>query len=151
MIHKTISAILVSCLLVISLAWKPVQADAPTKSKDEIAQEQFSKDLDDWLYKLAMCESTNNPKAVNLIDSDGKPAYGLYQYKLGTFLGLSKKYNVFPELTVDTVHKYAMDGDKSHHLTREVIKSNPKEADQWGCRFKTSVGKPPALKDYLQE
>lgn len=151
MIKKYISAILVSCLLVISLAWKPVQADAPTKSKDEIAQEQFSKDLDDWLYKLAMCESTNNPKAVNPVDSDGKPAYGLYQYKLGTFLGLSKKYNVFPELTVDTVHKYAMDGEKSHHLTREVIKSNPKEADQWGCRFKTSVGKPPALKDYLQE
>lgn len=151
MIYKTISAILVSCLLVISLAWKPVQADAPTKSKYEIAQEQFSKDLDDWLYKLVMCESTNNPKAVNPVDSDGKPAYGLYQYKLSTFLGLSKKYNVFPELTVDTVHKYAMDGEKSHHLTREVIKSNPKEADQWGCRFKTSVGKPPALKDYLQE
>lgn len=150
MIYKTISVLLVSCLLVISLAWKPAQADAPTKSKEEIAQDAFLQDLDNWLYKLAMCESTNNPKAVNPMDSDGKPAYGLYQYKLGTFLGLSKQYNVFPELTVDTVHKYAMDGEKAHHLTREVIRTNPKEADLWGCRFKATVGKPPALKDYLQ-
>lgn len=133
--------------LLITLFIGKASAEAPQPTPEE----KYNLALDIWLGKLAMCESTNNPKAVNPMDSDGKPAYGLYQYKLGTFLGLSKKYNVFPELTVDTVHKYAMDGDKAHHLTREVIRTNPKEADQWGCRFKTSVGKPPALKDYLQE
>lgn len=151
MIYKILSVTTISCLLIISLAWKPVQADAPTLSKEELAMQSFNSDLDNWLYKLATCESTNNENAVNPKDSDGKPAYGLYQYKLGTFLYLSKKYNVYPDITVDVVHKYAMDGSKSHNLTREVIKNNPKEADQWGCRFKPTVGKPPILKDYLHE
>ena len=131
--------------LLITLFIGKASAEAPQPTPEE----KYNLALDTWLGKLAMCESTNNPNAVNPKDSDNLPAYGKYQYKLGTFLGLSKKYNVYPELTIDLVHKYAMDGEKSYHLTKVAISTNPKEANQWGCTRK--IGKPPVKEDYLQK
>ena len=131
--------------LLITLFIGKASAEAPQPTPEE----KYNLALDIWLGKLAMCESTNNPNAVNPKDSDNLPAYGKYQYKLGTFLGLSKKYNVYPELTIDLVHKYAMDGEKSYHLTKVAISTTPKEANQWGCTRK--IGKPPVKEDYLQK
>lgn len=119
-------------------------AESPQLSNEE----RYELAMNTWLVKLSTCESNNNEKAVNPRDSDGKPAYGLYQYKLGTFMSLAKKYSVYPDLTIDMVHKYAMDGDKAHHLTKEVIMKNPKEALQWGCTYHKNVGKPPKIEDF---
>ena len=55
------------------------QADVHLYSwKDELAQTP-------WLEQLAKCESGINEKAVNPKDSDNLPAYGLFQYKTGTW------------------------------------------------------------------
>ena len=127
---------------------------AKAESPQPSIEERYELAMNSWLDKLAFCESGDknhpkgNPNAVNPKDSDGKPAYGLMQYKLGTFMYLSKKYEVYPELTLDLVHKYAMNGAKAWFLTKEVIMQNPKEADQWGCRFHKEVGKPPSIKDF---
>lgn len=134
----------------VALTYGTAVAESPQPTNEE----RYELALNTWLDKLAFCESGDknhpkgNPAAVNPLDSDGRPAYGLMQYKLGTFLGLAKKYEIYPSINIDMVHKYAMDGEKSYHLTKEVIKKNPKEADQWGCRWKPHVGKPPVLADF---
>lgn len=51
--------------------------------------------LDQWVKKMAYCESTNNPLAVNPVDLDGTPSLGLYQFKPGTFRHYVEKYNLF--------------------------------------------------------
>ncbi len=124
-----------------------IYGTAMAESPEPSNQERYELALDTWLDKLFYCESSNNPNAINKKDSDGKPAYGLGQYKLGTFLSLSKKYNVYPDLTVDMVHAYAMDGEKSYHLTKEVMMQNPKEAGQWGCTKKIG-GYPPTKEEF---
>lgn len=50
--------------------------------------------LEAYLDALALCESGNNPRALNPNDSDGTPSYGRYQFKPGTFDYFSSLYNV---------------------------------------------------------
>jgi hypothetical protein len=138
------------CLSLFVFTYGTATAESPQPS----IEERYDLAMNIWLNKLAFCESgdkkhpNGNPNAVNPKDSDGKPAYGLMQYKLGTFMGFAKEFKIYPELTIDMVHKYAMDGEKSYYLTKEVIKQDPKKADQWGCRFHKEVGKPPKIEDF---
>lgn len=37
------------------------------------------------LLRVAKCESGLNPRALNKMDTDGLPAFGLFQYKKGTW------------------------------------------------------------------
>jgi len=46
------------------------------------------------LEALAKCESTVNESAVNPSDSDGLPAYGLFQYKETTWEAFQKEMGV---------------------------------------------------------
>lgn len=50
--------------------------------------------LDKYLDKLALCESGNNPTAINPKDLDGTPSLGLFQFKTGTFNYFSDKYGI---------------------------------------------------------
>lgn len=45
-----------------------------------------------WRDELAQCESSGDPLAVNPIDRDGTSSYGLYQFKPGTLIGISRAY-----------------------------------------------------------
>lgn len=45
----------------------------------------YELEQDQELYDLAKCESQLNEKAINPMDSDGLMAYGLFQYKQGTW------------------------------------------------------------------
>lgn len=47
-----------------------------------------------WLNKLVMCESTGNPNAINKVDRDGTPSYGLLQFKPSTFEYFARRYGV---------------------------------------------------------
>lgn len=38
-----------------------------------------------WAVQIAQCESGLNPKAINEKDTDGLPAFGLWQFKEETF------------------------------------------------------------------
>lgn len=50
--------------------------------------------LDIYLDKLAICESGNNPTAVNPMDLDGTPSLGRYQFKPSTFNFFSNLYGI---------------------------------------------------------
>lgn len=51
-----------------------------------------------WLAALIMCESSGNPNAINEVDLDGTPSYGLLQFKPSTFEHFKKAYKLEGEL-----------------------------------------------------
>jgi len=68
----------------------------PTPTALEVAQEE-------WIDALAQCESSNNPNAVNQMDIDGTPSFGLLQFKKSTFAALSKEYDIGTDDYMDPV------------------------------------------------
>ena len=73
-----------------------------------------------WLENLAKCESNINERAVNEMDSDGLKAWGLFQYKIGTWLAFQKEMGV-SGLDIMSgadqlrVTRWAMDHGKAGH------------------------------------
>lgn len=61
----------------------------------DLQKEEQVKQVGDWIYTNAGCESHHNQNAVNPVDLDGTPSYGLHQFKFTTFKGYVKKYNLF--------------------------------------------------------
>ena len=51
--------------------------------------------FEEWRYNMRMCESSDNPNAINENDLDGTPSYGLWQMKPNTFKGWVQKYDLF--------------------------------------------------------
>lgn len=47
-----------------------------------------------WLGALMWCESKARPEALNKVDRDGTPSYGILQFKPGTFHYFLKRYNL---------------------------------------------------------
>lgn len=132
-------------LLIISLFIKKADAQAP----DLTPYEKYDAAMDIWLNKVVELESQGTCDVVNPKDSDGLPAFGSFQYKLSTVISLSKKYNVYSNVTPDTAYTIAMSCEKSRHLTKTVMQKNPQEFSQWGGRTKRGAGFPPKLADFL--
>ena len=77
--------------------------------------------IDVILDDLAMCESGNNPTAINWFDN-GSPSYGRYQFKATTLKMYAIMYNLLPDnLELVDYASWAMDGDFSRLLARKVI------------------------------
>lgn len=81
--------------------------------REELAQ-------DSVLQRLADCESSSNPKAINHMDSDGLKAYGLFQYKTFTWEAFQKEMGVsgldiFSGADQLRVTKWAMKNGKASH------------------------------------
>lgn len=68
-----------------------------------------------WLEDLIHCESRGNPNAVNPVDLDGTPSYGLLQFKPSTFTGYRTQYGLpdadlmDPEAQKETVRHMMQD------------------------------------------
>lgn len=76
------------------------------------------------LLRVAMCESTMDPKALNPKDVDGLPAYGLFQFKTATFMGYAKKANVVnPDIW-----------SVEHQATVAAYMFSHGQKKQWGCK-----------------
>lgn len=143
---KTLIAFaLIFPLLSISLFMGKVNAEAPEPTPEE----RYEQALNDWSDKLGECESENDPKAINLKDSDGKPKFGYHQYMPSTFIDFAKKYSIYPNITVDTVFTYMMNKEKTTHLTMEVMRQNPKEFSHWGKTCRNFAGNPPVLDNFI--
>lgn len=67
---------------------------------------------EEWLKNLIKCESGGNPLAVNEVDRDGTPSYGLLQFKPSTFETFSKAYGVVGEL---------MDPEAQKEIVRKMM------------------------------
>jgi len=51
---------------------------------------------DDWIEKLAKCESRGRSH-ITILDSNNKYSYGLLQFQLDTFISFGKKYEILPD------------------------------------------------------
>jgi len=76
------------------------------------------------LLRVAMCESTMNPKALNPKDVDGLPAYGLFQFKKTTFIGYAQKAGLENPDIWNVEHQAQVAAYMFAHG----------EKRQWGCR-----------------
>jgi len=88
-----------------------------------------------WLVLLIECESSGNPNAINEIDRDGTPSYGLLQFKPSTFEMFSKAYGVEGEL---------MDPEAQKRIVRKMM-DDP--SVRWETQFPDCVrkrGQPPS-------
>ena len=75
----------------------------------EHASAQESKFNPDLAYKILMCESGGNPRAVNYQDAKitGYASRGLFQFQPKTFLLAGIRFKVFPEwFTLEDAMKY---------------------------------------------
>ncbi len=101
--------------------------------------------LDKWLKAMARCESTNNPLAVNEVDLDGTPSYGLYQFKTGTFRHFVQKYDLFGwrDWTPAEWRKAIWQGDYQEMLVRQMVRDEDVDLHHEfpGCTRK--LGLPP--------
>jgi hypothetical protein len=64
------------------------QQDESGDAQPETEKKEYWRTLlaeDPTLDALALCESSRNPMAVNPMDADGTPSYGLFQYKWATW------------------------------------------------------------------
>lgn len=76
------------------------------------------------LIRVAKCESGLNPKALNPKDTDGLPAYGLYQFKKGTFLYFAKAANIDnPDIW-----------NTEHQAQSAAYAFSVGQKKQWGCK-----------------
>lgn len=98
------------------------------------AKETISGDREEWLQRLILCESSGNPEAVNPVDLDGTPSYGLLQFKPSTFEFFSKAYGIDGEL---------MDPEAQKAIVRRMM-DDP--TVRWESQFPWCVrklGRPP--------
>ena len=63
------------------------------ESKEPLSETDM--EIEKWKQRMRVCESSNNPSAVNPKDSDGTPSHGLWQFKIGTWKHYIKKYDLF--------------------------------------------------------
>lgn len=138
---KLRNLILLIIIFVLLLIFFPQQ-----RSRAEAPEMTYDQKLDDYVYKLAICESRQNPSLVNPQDG-GSPSYGFVQFKLGTFWNYNKKFNVFPELTIDNLHSYVMQKDKQVVMAKAIISGEKDGYKNWyNCTVgnaRDKIGLPP--------
>lgn len=104
-------------------------------------EDKYEIALDEWMYKLATCESGNREWVINPHDG-GSPSYGLFQWKSQSFLLYNKKFNVFPDLTEDTVVDFMLDSEKAILMTKTVVSKEKNGYKNWyNCTVGQSVNK----------
>lgn len=89
-----------------------------------------------WLADLVSCESSGNPGAINPVDRDGTPSYGLLQFKPSTFEMFKKAYRIEGEL---------MDPEAQKAIVRRMMDD---ESIKWENQFPACVrklGRPPQV------
>ena len=73
--------------------------------------------------KMAICESTDNPLAINLIDKDGTSSYGRFQFKWQTlkyYVGKYKLADVSAWEKEDAIN-WAYDGEFTEKVFRKML------------------------------
>jgi len=133
-----ILALLIS-LLIGSFFIERARAEAPEPTYDDL--------LEQWVHQLAICESNQTPSLVNQYDG-GSPSYGYVQFKLGTMWAYNKKFNTFPEMTIDNLHQMTMQKDVQVKMAMEIIKHDYAYKNWYNCtvgKAPNKVGLPPKM------
>jgi len=106
----------------------------PVENKVETVEVQKDS-LDLWLDKLAFCESSNNPLAVNPKDKDGRPKYGLFQFDIETWKMYIKRYNLFNHQDWEDADYWNSIYSRDHQeiVIREMMKNGVNMSKEFGC------------------
>lgn len=89
-------------------------------------------DGDPELKSLAKCESGFNPYATHENDGpDGTGSYGLFQFKIKTFVGYYNQYKLGPTMELKYVMAYIFDPEIQVKLTRLMLDDGL--GYHWGC------------------
>lgn len=141
---KTIKAVLIigafMTLMILGYAQRAggissVKAEATTSEKEIALKKTLgTPEQESWLKKLEMCESSGRPDAINAVDLDGTPSYGLLQFKPSTFEAFKKAYGIEGEL---------MDPEAQRAIVRKMM-SDP--SVKWHIQFPActrKLGLPP--------
>ena len=89
---NTIAIILaILCALLLASRRTPEVSENPIQVSFAAKNEA----LEAWRLNMRVCESSDNPLAVNKKDLDGTPSFGLWQMKPSTFRGWVEQYEPF--------------------------------------------------------
>lgn len=81
------------------------------------------------MEKLIDCESSNNPLAINVRDSDGTASFGIGQFKPETFREYGIKYGIIGEKADwNWIMTLIFDQKVQKKLMYEIIKNEPEKA-----------------------
>jgi hypothetical protein len=82
---------------------------------------------EEMVKKLAECESSNNPYAINPYDSKTS-SLGLFQFKLETFIKYAKKYGVIGDNTsLNWIITLVFDRKTNEYLVLQMLKNEDME------------------------
>jgi hypothetical protein len=89
---------------------------------------------EEMVKKLAECESSNNPYAINPYDSKTS-SLGLFQWKIETFIKYAKKYGVIGEnASLNWIITLVFDRKTNEYLVLQILKNEDMETLRklWG-------------------
>ena len=129
-------------------------AEAPNIMSKNITEVQRPDALDNWLTKLAFCESSNNPDAINW-DDVGSPSFGYLQWKTDSFWAYNNLYEVLPDLEKSEVENI-ITGDKEIQikLARIVIleeHSGRGWRNWWNCSRRAGLKELERIRNYYKK
>lgn len=71
---------------------------------------------------LVKCESGGNERAINPLDKDGFPSWGLLQFKPDTLFGYVNKYKTLPDIERQEIMNVIFDGELQLRVLAEMLK-----------------------------
>ena len=125
--------VVISCIAIIIQKFS-TRLDAETNLN--LCQYQITSDnLTKWIEELALCESSNNPLAINPKDKDNRPKYGLFQFDIETWKMYIKRYKLFNYENWEEADWWnaIYSGYHQEIVLREMIKNNVGLRKEFGC------------------
>jgi len=149
-----ISTIVVGVLTLVGIIMAPISllpedpspitvnmyAGEEEEEKEENRKEK-NEALKSWIQRLAFCESSNNPSAINP-DDGGSPSYGYLQWKTRSFFAYNRKYQIIPDLEYHEVKNIIMCRDTQIALTKKVLLNEANGRgwrNWWNCARRVGV------------
>ena len=150
---KTVGGALIAVSLVLILMNRAEAPSPPTAHIQETEEAQRPDALDKWIDKLALCESSNNPEAINRFDG-GSPSYGYIQWKEDSFWRYNNVFKVLPDLERGEVMNVIKCKDTQIELARRVIlteHSGRGWRNWWNCARRAGVGEIVRIREYYKK
>ena len=129
----------------------------PPTNKDETQEiqkvAQRPDALDKWIAKLAFCESSNRPEAINQFDG-GSPSYGYLQWKEDSFWRYNNVFKVLPNLERGEVLNIIKCKDTQVELARRTILTEHNGRgwrNWWNCARRAGVGEIVRIREYYKK
>ena len=153
---KTVVGVLIAVSLILIFMNR---AEAPSLPTAHIENAQYTKQtqrpdaLDKWIDKLAFCESSNRPEAINRFDG-GSPSYGYLQWKEDSFWRYNNVFKVLPNLERGEVLNIIKCKETQVELARRTILTEHNGRgwrNWWNCARRAGLGELGRIREYYKK